>query len=205
MKVIGITGGFGTGKTTVARIFKGLGAVVLDADEIAHKVISRSRPAYKRIVKIFGGGILKNKKIDRKRLGEIAFQNKALLRKLCKIIHPLVIRKIKEEISRLKRKAPAAVVVLDVPLLIEAGLLRMVDELIVVKASRNLQIKRCQEKTGKKRQDILARIKAQMPINEKIRFSDFVIDNSGTRNRTKGKVRKIWEQIQQRIIRKKRI
>ncbi len=205
MTIIGVTGGFGTGKTTVAGQFKDKGAVVLDADEIAHKVTSRNGGAYKKVVKVFGKGILKrNKEIDRRRLGKLTFNNKGLLKKLCAIIHPPVIKTMRQELQKLKKENPASVVILDVPLLIEADMLKMVDKLIVVNTKRRLQIKRCREKTGLGREEILARIKSQMPIKEKIGFSDFLIDNNGTRKETERKVKKIWEQIQQQTIPRKR-
>ncbi|MCM8781812.1 MAG: dephospho-CoA kinase [Candidatus Omnitrophica bacterium] len=206
MQIIGVTGGFGTGKTTVAKIFKGLGAVVLDADEIAHRAISWHGQVHKKVLRIFGRSILKkNNDIDRKRLGKIVFKNKVLLRKLCNIIHPVVIRGIKEKIKQIQKERAKAVVVLDVPLLIEAGLLGILDRLIVVKANRSVQIKRCKKRTGLSKKEIVARIRAQMPMQEKIRFADFVIDNNGTRNQTKREVKKIWEQIQQQTIQRKRI
>jgi len=204
MKIIGVTGSFGTGKTTVSEMLKKFGAVVLNADEIGHSVLASAK-IRKKISTIFGKDIVgKNKKINRKRLGEAAFKNKLLLAKLCKIIHPPVIQRIRSKIKHLRSKG-CATVVLDAPLLIEAGLLNMVDKLIVVTLNKDLQIKRCKKNTGLDKKKILARIKMQMPIKTKIRFSDFIIDNSGTKERTKRKVKRIWEQIQRQTVKKKRI
>lgn len=197
MRIIGVTGGFGTGKTTVAGFFKRFGVIVLDADKIAHDAISPKGAACKKVLKIFGKKILrKDKEINRRRLGEIVFRNKPLLGRLCGIIHPAVIKDIKEKIKAIKKQRPNAVVILDIPLLVEAGLLDLIDKLIVVKADKRLQISRCRKKTGLSGKDILARIKAQMPIKEKIRVSDFIIDNSGTKKQTKKEVKKLWEKIQ---------
>lgn len=197
MKVIGVTGSFGMGKTTVAGFFKDLGAVVLDADEIAHKALLPKSAACKKILKIFGNAILnKHKEIDRESLGKLVFKDESLLRKLCRIIHPVVIKDIKIQIKRIKEKTSDAVVVLDVPLLIEADLINLVDKLIVVKTNKKIQISRCRKKTGLDEKEILARIKAQMPLREKIRFSDFIIDNNRTKSQTKREVKKIWEKIQ---------
>ncbi|NQU74289.1 MAG: dephospho-CoA kinase [Candidatus Omnitrophica bacterium] len=205
MKVIGVTGSFGSGKTTVSKILKNLGAVVLNADKITHGVLANVK-VRKKILAIFGKGILgKNKKINRRYLGEAAFKNKLLLAKLCKIIHPPVIQRMKSQIKHLRSKRPDVIVVMDAPLLIEAGLSNMVDKLIVVTVNRDLQIKRCKKSTGLDKKNILTRIKIQMPIKEKIRFSDFIIDNSGTEERTKRKVKRIWEQIQRQTVQKKRI
>jgi len=210
---IGITGSFGTGKTTVAEYFKALGAKVLDADKIAHetllkKVTGHKSPVtcYKKIVKIFGKKILKkNKEIDRKKLGKIVFRDRTLLKKLNSIIHPYVIKKIKKGIEEIKMENSKAMIVLDIPLLVETGLLGLVDKLVVVNASRNAQIDRCRKKTGLARTEILARITAQAPLKRKVRISDFVIDNNGTEKQTKREVEKVWERMQPQTARKKRI
>lgn len=200
--IIGVTGSFGTGKSTVAGFFKKQGARVFDADKIAHEALF---VRCEKIVKIFGKGVLKKDgEINRKKLGEIVFKNKALLRKLNSIVHPYVIKRIKEEIKKIRRSKKQTVVVLDVPLLIEAGLQGLVDKLIVVKAGLGQQIERCRKDYNLSGNEILERINAQMPIREKIRFADFVIDNSKSRERTRGEVKKIWERIQPRTIRKKR-
>ena len=206
MMIIGITGSFGTGKTIVAAFLKALGAKVLDADKIAHEALLPKTITYKKIVKIFGNKILKeNDEIDRRCLGRIVFDDKLLLKKLCNIIHPYVIKRIKRDIKGLKRINNNAVIVLDIPLLVEAGLQGLVDKLIVVKAGSRQQIERCRKNYGLSGEEVLARIKSQMPIGEKIRFADFVIDNSKSKERTRGEVRKIWERIRPRTIRKKRI
>lgn len=203
--IIGLTGSFGTGKTTVAEFFKECGAIVLDADKVAHKALRKNTDTYKKILKVFGKDILtKNNKINRKLLGRIVFADKLLLKKLCSIVHPYVIKKIKAMIKGVKGTRPDAVIVLDIPLLVEAGLLRLIDRLVVVKTDKGIQVKRCRKKTGLNRKQILARIGAQMPIKEKIRFSDFVIDNNGTEKQTKREVRRIWEEIQQQTIQRKR-
>ncbi len=196
MIIIGVTGGFGTGKTTVARMFETLGATVFDADKIAHGALLPRTAVYKRVVEIFGREILnRDKTINRKRLGGFVFKNPKMLKRLCAVIHPYVIKEIKSGIRRIKKAPGGAVVIVDAPLLVEAGLLDMVDRLVVVRTGRAAQIERCRSKAGLKPGEILARINAQLPITQKIRFSDFVIDNNGTIKQTKGKVKKVWEQI----------
>ena len=190
--VLGVTGSFGSGKTTVAGIFRSYGAEIIDADRIAHSCIAGGTLGYKRICKAFGKDILKkNRTIDRVKLARIVFDNKGLLKKLNKIIHPEVIRIIRNKI----KKSRAKIIVLDVPLLLEAGLRRMVDKLIVVKIKRAEQLERIQRKFSFSREDILKRIKRQMPLQLKVRLADFVIDNSGTINRTKIQVREIWRKL----------
>jgi dephospho-CoA kinase len=192
--VIGLTGSFGSGKTTVAGMFRAARAQVIDADKIAHGLLKPGAPTYARIVRAFGTRILrKNKEIDRSALARVVFGNKVLLRRLDGIIHPEVIRRIRKEIKESRRK----VIVLDVPLLIEAGVAKLTDAVVVVCASRRAQLKRLTKKTGLSRTDILRRIKAQMSLANKVRMADFVIDNNGSINQTKKQVyairRKLWK------------
>lgn len=192
--ILGVTGSIGCGKTTVARIFKSFGAKVIDADKIAHKIIKPEGKIYKRLINNFGEHILKkNKNIDRNRLAKIVFSHKNLLRRLNKIMHPEIIRIIKHQIRTLPKK----VIVLDAPLLVEKGLRDLVDKLIVVKITRAKQVERILEnKKSLRKIDILKRIDAQMPLKYKVRFADFVIDNSGTINNTKRQVIRIWRKLQ---------
>jgi dephospho-CoA kinase len=190
--ILGLTGSFGSGKTTVARIFESFGAKLIDADKIAHRVISPGSKAYKRIVATFGRGILKkNRAVDRKRLGRIVFSNKNLLKRLNNIIHPEVIRIIKKKI----KVSNARVIVLDAPLLLEAGLKKIVDKLIVVKITKDQQIRRVQNKMRLSKTEILERIRFQIPLKVKARLADFVIDNSSTVEKT----RKQLEQIRRSL------
>ena len=186
--ILGITGSFGSGKTTVAGIFRSLGAKIIDADKIAHRLIKPRNKIYKKIIDTFGRDILnKNRVIDREKLARIVFNNKLLLKRLNKIIHPQVIRVIKEKI----KASPERLIVLDAPLLIEAGLEKIADKLIVVTITREKQIKRICKKKGLKRPDILKRIGAQISQNVKSRFANFIIDNSGTIKKTKKQAEQI--------------
>lgn len=186
--ILGLTGSFGSGKTTVAGILGSFGAKVIDADKIAHSLIRPESKIYKKIVNAFGRGILKgNKAISREKLAKIVFSNKSLLRRLNGIAHPEVIRVMRQKI----KTSSASVIILDAPLLIEAGLGKIVDKLIVVTITGKKQIERISKKTGLKRQDILKRIKAQIPLRNKIRVADFVIDNNGTIKKTKKQVEEI--------------
>lgn len=199
MLIIGITGSLGTGKTTVAKIFKKLGAVVLDADEIAHRLIEPDTAAWKKIKDYFGAGILKkNGAINRRVLAEEVFADKRRLNKLCGIIHPLVYKEMLREVERIKKRNSGAVVALDVPLLLESGGRSKVDKLIVVTASRDVQLKRAMGKFGLIRADALRRIRAQMPLGEKIKAADFIIDNNGKLSATKKQAADIWKKLVRR-------
>ncbi len=192
--VLAITGGFGTGKTTVAGYFRRFGARVVDADRIVHNLIKPGSRVYKKIVTGFGREVLKkNRSIDRASLAKAVFGDRKLLKKLNRIIHPQVIKIIKREIASAREK----IVVLDVPLLFEAGLQGLADKVVVVKASREIQLRRIFKKTSLSRKDILMRIKAQLPLSTKVRRADFVIDNNRTQNWTKKQVvnlrRMLWK------------
>ena len=196
MKIIGVTGSFGAGKSTVAGFFGELGAVVLDADRLAHETLDRGGKVYGTVVGSFGPAVLDGRgRIDRKRLGGMVFRDKRLLARLCAIIHPAVIKEIKGRIQALRRRRPSAAVVVDAPLLIEAGLVPLVDTVIVVKTDPKVQIARCRKKTGMSVAPITARIRAQMPLREKIRYADFVINNNRTRQEVRREVRRIWEKM----------
>ena len=186
--ILGLTGSFGSGKTSVARIFRSYGAKIIDADKLAHQVIRPGENAYKGIVKIFGRQILKqNKSIDRRKLARIVFGDRKLLIKINRIMHPEIIRMIKKKI----RTAPAKIVILDAPLLIEAGLETIVDKLIVVTLTQKKQIERILKKHALKKSDIIKRIEAQMPLEKKVRLADFIIDNNGSVQATKKQVQRI--------------
>lgn len=191
--IIGLTGGFGTGKTFAASIFRSLGAKVIDADAAAHKAIRKGTKAHGEIVAFFGRAILDDRlEIDRKKLGKIVFADSRLLKKLNRIVHPQIIEYIMGEVRRAGR---SKVVVIDAPLLVEAGLAGMVDKLVVVKCSKTKQVERCEKKFCLKKGEVLRRIASQIPLKRKMAMADYVIENSGTKPETKRQVRKIWEEI----------
>jgi dephospho-CoA kinase len=186
--VIGVTGSFGSGKTTVARMFKRRGVSIIDADKIGHCVIMPGKEAYRRIVRVFGKEVLtRDKRIDKRRLAGIVFNDSRALKKLNRITHPAIIKIIRDRI----RKSAIRTFILDAPLLIEAGLGRMVDALIVVKSSRKNQVLRIRRRDALSDRKIGQRIKRQIPLTRKIRLADFVIDNNGSIRETKEQVEQI--------------
>jgi len=191
-RVIGLTGSFGTGKSTVAKILRSCGALVIDADKISHGLIKPDGAAYSRVIRLLGKRIVNSQGIiNRGKLAGIVFSDKKSLAEFNKIMHPAVIRRMKQEIKEAKEK----IVVLDAPLLIETGLNKLVDSVVVVKASLANQLKRVQKKRGLSRPEIIARIRAQIPLKEKLRSADFVIDNNGTLSNTRKQValiRRLW-------------
>lgn len=191
-----MTGSFGSGKTTVAKMFARMGAFIIDADEIAHQSIEPGKPSWKKIVSSFGNGILRRDRyIDRRKLGEKVFSDRRRLKKLCDIIHPFVYKEIGSKISALRKAEPSAIVMLDVPLLFESGGEKRVDKVIVVKAPLTRQVERAKARFGLGRKDIMRRIRAQMPLSKKIRSADFVIDNSGSIIETGKQARAVWKKL----------
>lgn len=189
MPIVGLTGGFGTGKSYASSIFKKLGAKVIDADKLAHKALKKGSAAYKRIVAVFGKSILDPKgSIKRKVLGKIVFNDKKRLAKLNKIVHPYVIGAIENSIKASKNE----VLIIDAPLICETSLSGLVDVLVVVKASRKNQIDRCVKKLDMEKEDVCKRMACQMPLKEKINKADYIIDNDGTRKETVIQVKQIW-------------
>ena len=196
--VIGITGSLGSGKSTVAAMFRKMGAGLISADRLAADYCAPGKPAHKKITNFFGKDILKaGGGIDREKLAQIVFKNKKSLKALNSFTHPLVKRRIKELI----KKSSRAVVVIDVPLLIEAGLTGLADIVIVVKSKRDIQIKRCVKKEYSK-EGARLRIRCQLPLAKKLKVADFIIDNSGTIKATEKKVKKIWREVKNDIQRK---
>jgi len=190
--ILGLTGGIATGKTTVAKMFASFGAKVIDADRISHRLMDEDKKLKERIISVFSEDVLgKNGRIKRGRLAALIFDNPSALRRLNKIMHPAIISRIKKELKECKQK----VAVLDAPLLIEAGLSELVDKLIVVKADEKIQVSRCRQKTGASKQEIKKRIRAQMPLSEKIAVADYVIDNNGRLDRTRKQVKEIWKGV----------
>lgn len=164
---------------------------MIDADRLGHAIL-KSPAAYRKIVKTFGPKVLKkNRAIDRVKLAQVVFSRPAGLAKLNRIIHPEIIRRIRRLIERAKNKF----IVLDAALILEAGLLELVDKLVVVVAKKEQQIKRGQKKLGLSRHQMLQRIKSQISQKVKLRFADFIIDNSSQLSKTKQQVAKIRRQL----------
>lgn len=196
MILVGLTGGIATGKSTVAGMFKRCGAVIIDADALAREVVQPGKPAWREIVKTFGKTVLNpDRTLNRPALGAKVFGHTAQLRQLERMIHPRVAR----EQQRLTRLAalndPNAVVIYDVPLLFEAGIDARVDTTIVVTADRKTQIARLKLRNGLSRAEALRRIKSQMPLTNKCRRADYVLDGTLSLPQLKNQVRSLYRSI----------
>ncbi len=191
--IIGLTGNIATGKSEVARVLAQLGARVIDADKVAHRVMQPGGPAYRAVVDAIGPEILSTDgTIDRRKLGAIVFRDPAALRRLEAAVHPATIAAI----DRLIAQASEPAVVVEAIKLIEAGMHRQYDALWVVTAPRALQISRLQSTRGLTEQEAALRVDAQPPQEEKAALADLVITNDGDLNSLQNKVRAAWDAIQ---------
>ena len=194
MKVIGLTGGIGSGKSAVSRFLAGLGASVIDADRVGHDVL-RNPDIRREIADAFGKQVLTTGgDIDRSRLGEAVFGNTEALERLNKITHP-GIRRIVETQFNDRRQRGVRVVVLEAPLLVEADWASTVDEVWVVVAPEAKVIERLRERRGLAEAESLARIRSQISSAERVKHADVVIDNNGSLDELKAKVEALWQHM----------
>jgi len=178
----------GAGKSTVARLFKTAACELIDADKLGHQLLYRGGSVYKKIVNFFGTGILKaNKNIDRRKLAGTVFLHKPALEKLNSIVHPA----LKKEIFRRIINSAKRIIILDAALIIEAGLRGKLDKLVVVTAKRGQMLSRSGGKLAINKRQAGLRMKSQISQNEKSRFADFIIDNSGSIAKTRKQVLEI--------------
>lgn len=196
MIVLGLTGGIGSGKSTVARLLDKKGALVIDADEVAKESMATGTLIWKKMVKRFGERVLlEDKTIDRRKVGEIVFNDAAELAFLNRLTHPAIAERIKEMLKE-ANKSKALVVAVDAPLLAEVGLLPYVDFVVVVTAKRSVRLKRL-EKLGFSHAEAEARIQAQTTDDKRVEFADHVIRNEKSLRELERKVEELWQKIQQ--------
>ncbi len=196
MKVIGLTGGIASGKSTVSNILRQLGAYIIDADLISREVILKGSDGWNEIVDYFGKGVLlPSGEVCRKKLGNIVFADKEKLQKLNSITHPRIIKRINEIIEKEKVKGKQKVIVLDAAILIEMGMQGMVDEIWLVAVDEKTQIERLMDRDKLSYQNAINRIKVQMPLSKKIKYANCVIDNSKDMGYIRNQVCKLWERV----------
>ena len=194
MKLIGLTGGVGSGKSTVAGILHDLGADIVDADEASHAVYAPGTPGFDAVVREFGTEYVRDGQVDRARLGRLVFDDVDARRRLNAIVHPLV-REWMAERTREAAERGAEVVIQDVPLLYENGLEDLFSSIVLVYVPEDVQLERLVDGRGLDAERARAMIAVQMPIDAKRRLAHHVIDNSGTREETRHQVEEIWAQI----------
>lgn len=207
--IVGLTGGIACGKTTVARLLAQRGADVIDLDEIGHRLLKKGNPVFELIVKTFGTGILDDSgNISRAKLGRIVFHDSELRSRLNQITHPAIIEQSLAEAERLATSGTKKIIIIDAPLLIEAGMQDVVDIVVVVIADEKTQLDRLIQRSVKQKSPYLplekgglsvreaqARIHSQMPLSEKVKYADFVVENSAGMDELKTKIVELWDDL----------
>jgi dephospho-CoA kinase len=195
MKIIGITGGIGSGKTEVAKIFKKSGAKVISADQVGKEVVEKNPLVLKKLVKTFGQEILtKDKKLKRRKLGELAFSSVEKKDKLNKIVHPYLLSALRKKIKAFRKKGKGLMVV-DAALIVEWGLQKELDYLILVESTLKNRLKRLTEYQGYSRKEALKRVKIQLKDKVRRRYADCIIKNDKDLKELIGKVLLIWNRF----------
>lgn len=193
--IVGLTGGLAAGKSLIAGFLRECGAYIIDADVIAREIVEPGEEAYNDVVKTFGERVLqKDGNIDRAALGRIVFSKKADLKTLNRIMLPRIIEEEKKRMKAILKKQPEALIVINAPLLIESGHYREMDKIIVVDIDEELQIERAEQKgfTGK---EARARIRSQMKRTERLRYADYIIDNSLDIKTAKERTREVFASL----------
>jgi dephospho-CoA kinase len=205
MLIAGLTGGVASGKTAVSQVLKEEGAYIIDADQIARELVLPHKPAWSELIRAFGQEILQEDgSIQRKKLADKVFADPKQRKLLNQILHP----RIKEEMDRrakeIGKKDPEAIVVIDAPLLIELGDHRELDKLIVVTSTQAQQIDRLKDRDGTNPEEALRILSSQMPLREKLKFADYVIQNEGSMEETKKRAREVYQELKKVALQKKK-
>lgn len=194
--LVGLTGGIATGKSTVSMMFAHLGAKIVDADLLAREVVMPGQPAHAEIVREFGPDVLQEDgSLDRKRLGAIVFADSTKRKRLEEITHPAIYRRQQRILSVYDEEGFQGIVIWDAALLIESGSARGMDRVVVVVADPATEFERLMKRDGFAQEEARRRIASQMPLAEKVKVADYVIDNSGTRAETERRVREVYRAL----------
>lgn len=198
-RVIGLTGGLASGKSTVAAMLRDLGAVVVDADAIVRELQEPGTPVYREIVEAFGPDVVRSDgSLDRSALASRIFVDPVARQRLNAVIHPRVRERIRQEVADLQARLPAgAVIVLDVPLLLDTAPRDTfpVEGVIVVAIDEATQIARFRARTGLSEEEARGRLRAQRALREKVGEADWVIDNNGSPEETRRQVEALWRRL----------
>ncbi|HEY3065751.1 MAG TPA: dephospho-CoA kinase [Methylomirabilota bacterium] len=191
--LVGLTGGIATGKSTVSEMFRGLGGEIIDADRLAREVVAPGEPALAEIVRVFGPDVLlPDGSLDRKALGAIVFGDTEKRRTLERITHPAIRDRFAHRLAELEAAGFSGVVLFDAAVLVESGNHRNMDRLVVVVTDEATELARLVARDGLRHDDALARVRSQLPVAEKAKLADHVIDNTDDRARTAARVREVY-------------
>ena len=195
---VGLTGGIATGKSTVGMMFIELGCHLIDADRITHELFQPGQPVYESVVQAFGDRILASDgRIDRKILGEIVFSDPQARSKLNALVHPAVIQRQREWLNEMEAKDPGGIGIVDAALMIEVGTYKNYDKVIVVTSRPEIQKQRLRARSRLSDEEIEARIRSQMSLEEKTKHADFVIDSSGDLAETRRQVAEVNSKLRE--------
>jgi dephospho-CoA kinase len=201
---VGLTGGIATGKSTVVRMLVKRGARVIDHDGLVHALQEPGQPVWKRIVESFGRDILDAaERIDRKKLGALVFDNEQRRKVLEGIVHPAVLEEAQRQRDRIGKEVEQAIVLSDIPLLLEVGMQECFDLILLVYAPPEVQIRRVMKRNNLSREEALSRLKSQMPIDEKPKFADLIIRNDGTMRELEKRADEVWQELLARAKKKR--
>ena len=204
--LIGLTGGIATGKSTVADFLKGMGAEVIDFDQLARIVVKPGKPAFNEITDIFGGEILDSQgNLDRKKLSDIVFRNAEKRKKLEEITHSRIADEFVIRVTEIADSRPGTIIIAAIPLLIEADMQDWFHKIVVVRISREEQIERLIKRDGVSREKGKDILDSQMPIDEKLEYADFIIHNDKSIHETNHQSEELWEKLKYLQRRKNRI
>jgi len=196
MLKVGLTGGIASGKSTVSEAFARLGAKVLDADEVAREVVLPGKPAWTKLRHTFGSEFFHpDGRLNRSKLRRLVFADPEQRSRLNAIVHPEVMREIDFRFEQLTSSAEHAVVLVDIPLLIEVGVAHRFDKVVVVYANESVQVMRLMQRDGLSREEARQALSVQIDLREKAKKADFVISNSGTPGETQAQVEKVWQEL----------
>jgi dephospho-CoA kinase len=194
--LLGVTGGIATGKSTVVNMLQEKGAPVIDFDLLARRVVEPDKPAWKHIVAYFGEQVLQeDRTLDRKKLADIAFGDLEKRKKIEGFTHPEIYGEFISELTEITSRTPDAIILVDIPLLIELNLQYLFHKLLVVYTPEEQQIQRLMARDGISRDEAVSRLKSQLPIDEKVGYADFVIRNEGSLEETRKQVDELWQKL----------
>ncbi len=198
MLLVGLTGGIASGKSLVGRVFRDLGAHLIDADRIVHSLLSKNEQAWKEVLDHFGRDILlPNNEINRKKLGDIVFNDSEQREWINRCLHPKVFDAFVASVRNFRNHPPDTIIVLDAALLIETGYYKKMDRTVVVYATPEQQLERLSQRDNFSKEQALVRIQSQMPLDEKRRYADYVIENTGSREHTEHQARNVYLKLKQ--------
>jgi dephospho-CoA kinase len=190
---VGLTGGLASGKSFVGHALADLGCYLIEADKLGHEVMLPGGEAYDAIVREFGAGVLDPEgRISRRKLSGIVWTNPERLAKLSALVHPPVQEREEKRMAEIARADARAIVVVEAAILVETGRYKSFDRLIVVTCTVECQMERALERGSYNKEEILARLSRQLPLEEKLRVADYVIDTSGSKEATLEQVRKVY-------------